>query len=185
MQLIDCLVKYTARMSASPPSPKPSPSPSGPPPAPLSPDEQRLWQSLGRLAHALPRVLEDDMSRTGLTMTEFAVLHLLGAAPDRRLRMSALADAAGLTPSRITRVVDGLGKHGLVRKERHGQDARGSEAVLTDAGLRTMEAAQPAHLASARRRVLDRVPAEQVPALAETLAALADSLAHGHRPHTR
>ncbi|GAA2282036.1 MarR family transcriptional regulator [Streptomyces ruber] len=144
-------------------------------PAPLTPDESLLWQSLGRLVHSLPRVLEEDMARTSVTMTEFAVLLLLSEAPGRRLRMSALATAAGLTPSRITRVVDALSGHGLVRKQRHGQDARGSEAVLTDAGLTAMQAAQPTHLASARRRVLDRIPADLVPDLAKALAALTDT----------
>lgn len=100
------------------------------------------------------------MSRTGVTMTEFAVLLLLSEAPDRRMRMSALAAASGVTPPRVTRIIDGLSRHDLVRKERHGQDARGSEAVLTDAGLRAMHAAQPSHLASARRRVLDHIPAD-------------------------
>ena len=145
--------------------------------APLSSDENRLWQSLGRLVHSLPRALEDDMSRTGVTMTEFAVLLLLSEAPGRRLRMSALASRAGLTASRITRVVDGLGKHGLVQKERHGEDARGNDAILTDEGLRVMRAAQPAHLASARKRVLDKIPPELLPELARTIAALADELA--------
>jgi DNA-binding MarR family transcriptional regulator len=149
--------------------------------APLSPDELRLWQSLGRLVHALPRVLEEDMSRTGVTMTEFAALLLLSEAPDQRMRMSALADAAGLTRSRITRVVDGLGKHGLVRKERHGQDARGTEAVLTEAGLRAMRSAQPAHLTSARTRVLDQIPPDLLSPLAQTLTALAENLSPQHR----
>ncbi|KUM96381.1 hypothetical protein AQI95_42610 [Streptomyces yokosukanensis] len=145
-------------------------------PAPLNQDELRLWQSLGRLVHSLPRALEEDMSRTGVTMTEFAVLLLLSEAPDRRMRMSALATAAGLTPSRITRVVNGLSNHDLVRKERHGEDARGNEAVLTDAGLRTMQAAQPAHLASARRRVLDQVPEDLLPDFAHAVTRLADAL---------
>jgi DNA-binding MarR family transcriptional regulator len=144
--------------------------------APLSPDELRLWRSLGRLVHALPRALEDDMSRTGVTMTEFAVLLLLSEATDRRMRMSALAAAAGLTPSRITRVVDGLSKHGMVRKERHGLDGRGSDAILTDTGLGALQAAQPAHLASARRRVLDQIPSALLPDLARTISNLADAL---------
>ena len=146
------------------------------PAAPLSPDELLLWQSLGRLVHALPRALEDDMSRTGVTMTEFAVLLILSQAPERRMRMAALAAAAGVTPPRITRLVDDLAKHDLVRKERHSRDNRGNEAVLTDAGLRTMLHAQPAHLASARRRVVDRIPGALLPELARSLAALADSL---------
>src|SRR3954466_2470113 len=89
------------------------------PAAPLSPDELLLWQSLGRLVHALPRALEDDMSRTGVTMTEFAVLLILSRAPERRMRMAALAAAVGVTPPRITRVVDDLARHDLVGKERH------------------------------------------------------------------
>ncbi|WP_229905115.1 MarR family winged helix-turn-helix transcriptional regulator [Lentzea cavernae] len=145
--------------------------------SPMSSAETELWQSLGRLVHSLPRALEDDMSRTGVTMTEFAVLLLLSEAPGRRLRMSALAAQAGLTASRITRVVDGLGKHGLVQKERHGEDARGNDAILTDEGLEVMRAAQPAHLASARKRVLDSIPAELLPDLARTITALADALA--------
>ncbi|MEV6171522.1 MarR family winged helix-turn-helix transcriptional regulator [Streptomyces sp. NPDC051954] len=141
---------------------------------PLTADELLLWQSLGRLVHSLPRALEQDMARTGVTMTEFAVLLLLSEAPDRRMRMSALAAASGVTPPRITRIIEGLSRHDLVRKERHGMDARGSEAVLTDAGLQAMHAAQPAHLASARRRVLDHIPADLLPGIAEILATLAE-----------
>ncbi|MFJ2173576.1 MarR family winged helix-turn-helix transcriptional regulator [Streptomyces sp. NPDC101062] len=145
-----------------------------PAPEPLTADELLLWQSLGRLVHSLPRALEEDMARTGVTMTEFAVLLLLSEASDRRMRMSALAVSSGLTPSRITRIIDGLSRHDMVRKERHSLDARGSEAVLTDTGLHAMRAAQPAHLASARRRVLDHIPADLLPGIAETLAELAD-----------
>ena len=141
---------------------------------PLTADELLLWQSLGRLVHSLPRALEQDMARTGVTMTEFAVLLLLSEAPGHRMRMSALAAASGVTPPRITRIIDGLARHDLVRKERHSLDARGSEAVLTDAGLQAMQAAQPAHLASARRQVLDHIPADLLPGIAETLAKIAE-----------
>ncbi|MFI1408543.1 MarR family winged helix-turn-helix transcriptional regulator [Streptomyces sp. NPDC020707] len=149
--------------------------------APLTPDELLLWQSLGRLVHSLPRALEEDMTRAGVTMTEFAALLILSEAPDHRMRMSALAGASGLTPSRITRVIDGLSKHGLVRKERHGQDGRGSEAVLTEAGLRALRSAQPAHLASARSRVLDQIPPDLLAPLAQTIAAVAESLSPKQR----
>ncbi|WP_051745664.1 MarR family winged helix-turn-helix transcriptional regulator [Streptomyces yerevanensis] len=145
-------------------------------PAALTPDELLLWRSLGRLVHALPRALEEDMARTGVTMTEFAVLLLLSEAPDRRMRMSALAAAAGLTPSRITRVVDGLAHHGMVRKERHDNDRRGNHAVLTDTGLHAMRSAQATHLASARRRVLDHIPEHLVPDLAQALAGTTEAL---------
>ncbi|KAF3470013.1 MarR family transcriptional regulator [Streptomyces sp. Tu 3180] len=141
----------------------------------LTGDELLLWQSLGRLVHSLPRLLEEDMSRTSVTMTEFAVLLLLSETPEHRMRMSALAAASGLTPSRITRIVEGLARHGMVRKERHGRDARGSEAVLTEPGLRALRAAQPTHLASARQRVLDHIPADILPGMAAALARLAET----------
>ncbi|HEX6344521.1 MarR family winged helix-turn-helix transcriptional regulator [Umezawaea sp.] len=143
---------------------------------PLAADEMLLWATLGRLVHALPRVLEDDMGRaTGLSMTDFATLLTLDRAPDRRLRMSELATAIGLTPSRVTRVVDALRAHGLVDKERHGADARGNVAVLTEAGRARLASAAPAHLAIARRRVLDHVPPDLVPVVAKLLVVITDA----------
>ncbi len=142
----------------------------------LKAEEMLLWSSLGRLVHALPRALEDDMTRaTGLSMTDFAALLTLSEAPDHRLRMSELATAIGLTPSRITRVVDALRAHGLVDKERHGADARGNLAVLTDAGHDRLKAAQPAHLRIARRRVLEHVPADLVSVVAQALKTITDA----------
>ncbi|MEE1798959.1 hypothetical protein PUR57_09785 [Streptomyces sp. JV176] len=105
-----------------------------------------------------------------------AATHRVGAGVDAQ----QVGAVGGLTPSRITRItritriIDGLSRHDMVRKVRHSLDARGSEAVLTDTGLHAMRAAQPAHLASARRRVLDHIPADLLPGIAETLAELAD-----------
>ncbi|WP_019060295.1 hypothetical protein [Streptomyces prunicolor] len=44
-----------------------------------------------------------------------------------------------------------------------------------------MHAAQPSHLASARRRVLDHIPADLLPAIAATLAELAELTEGGRR----
>ncbi|MEU1625356.1 MarR family winged helix-turn-helix transcriptional regulator [Streptomyces sp. NPDC020096] len=143
----------------------------------LTAHEQQLWRELGRLTHALPRLLEDDMNRaTGLTMTDFAVLLMLGEAPGQRMRMAELAAKVGLTPSRITRVVDGLCTRALATKERDPADARGNVAALTATGLTALHAAEPHHLASARRRVLDHVPADAVPALADALHRITTAL---------
>lgn len=144
---------------------------------PLSAEEDRLWRSLGRIALAMPRALDDDMVKaTGLSMTDYAVLIHLAEAPGYRLRMTEIAEATGLSASRITRVVDDLIKRGLVAKERHAADARGTDAVLTEDGLRRQQAASGQHLASARRRVMDLIPPEDVPAVAEALRAIADDV---------
>ncbi|MTD55801.1 MarR family winged helix-turn-helix transcriptional regulator [Amycolatopsis pithecellobii] len=143
---------------------------------PLTPDEALLMETLGRLVHALPRVLEDDMIRAnGVSMTEFAALATLCRAPGQQLRMSELAAATGLTPSRITRVVDTLRAHGLVTKERHDTDARGTIAVLTAAGRERFKTADPAYLAIARRRILDHIPADALPVVADVLRDLTEA----------
>lgn len=139
----------------------------------LTEDEMLLWQSLGRLAHALPRVLEDDMTRaTGLSMTEFAVLLSLSQTAEHQLRMAQLATATGLTPSSITRIVDRLVGLGLVDKKRFGSDARGAVATMTDVGQERFDAARPSHTAIAQRRVLDHVAPELVAVVAEVLDQL-------------
>ncbi|WP_199443166.1 MarR family winged helix-turn-helix transcriptional regulator [Umezawaea beigongshangensis] len=143
----------------------------------LTAHEQQLWRELGRLVHALPRVLEDDMTKTaGVTMTDFAVLLVLSEAPRQRMRMAELATATGLTASRMTRVVNGLRARSLVDKERDRSDARGNVAVLTGEGLARMRAAEPQHLTSAHRRVLDHVPAEAIPVLADALRRITATL---------
>jgi DNA-binding MarR family transcriptional regulator len=144
-------------------------------PTPLSPDEDLLWRSMGRIAHAMPRALDDDMVKsTGLSMTNYGVLLMLSEAPGRRLRMTELATSIALSASRITRVVDDLAARGLVIKERHGADARGMDAVLTAEGLRRQQEAAPQHLACARRRVLDLLAPEDVPLVADLLRRVAD-----------
>ncbi|WP_033341329.1 MarR family winged helix-turn-helix transcriptional regulator [Catenuloplanes japonicus] len=143
----------------------------------LAADEDALWRALAHVVHQLPRVLDDDMSRAeGLSMTEFAILLSLSEAPDQQLRMVELSAATALSPSRVTRVVADLARLGLVRRTRHATDARGSVAVLTDVGAKKVEDAQPGHVASARRRVLDHIPAADRPAVSRALRAIAAGL---------
>jgi DNA-binding MarR family transcriptional regulator len=149
----------------------------------LTHDERLLWSSLGRLVHTLPRALESDMTRAaGISMTEFAALLALAEAPDRRLRMSALAAAIGVTAPRMTRVVDVLADEGLIERTVDSSDARGSLAVLTDRGVERVRTAGPHHVACARRRVLDHIPVELVPGLAAALEQIvAETAGPRHR----
>ncbi|ROQ60250.1 MarR family transcriptional regulator [Streptomyces sp. 840.1] len=143
----------------------------------LSAQEERAWRELGRLVHCLPRLLEEDMQRVGLvTPTEFSVLSILGEAEGHRLRMAEIAARAGLTASRITRLVAALGARSLVAKERDGADGRGTVAVLTRQGLAELDQARPHHFGSARRHFLDHVPESSLPGLTDALTAVTDAL---------
>ena len=69
--------------------------------------------------------------------------------------MADLANAAALSASRMTRLVDDLRGRGLVSKRTSAEDARGNVAKLTPAGLTKLRKAWPVHLASVGERVLD------------------------------
>ncbi|WP_103339035.1 MarR family winged helix-turn-helix transcriptional regulator [Amycolatopsis sp. CA-126428] len=143
----------------------------------LDADETAFWRPLMRIMTALPRALEDQfLPETGLAITDYGVLVALSEAPDRLLRISALAATTGLSLSRISRVVDDLTRRGLVEKRRCAEDGRASNAVLTEAGLARLEAAYPGHLARVRASVFDHLSAEDIRAAGPVLARLAAAL---------
>ena len=106
-------------------------------------------------------------------MGEYFVLMNLSEAREWSLRMSELASRGGLSPSRITRLVDSLVADGLVCRSRSDTDGRVQIAVLTDDGFARLEAAYPAHLASVRRNVVDHLGELDLEALARAAAAFA------------
>ncbi|MGC4746049.1 MarR family winged helix-turn-helix transcriptional regulator [Micromonospora sp. DT201] len=70
------------------------------------------------------------------------------------MRMNELASACYLSLSGMTRTIIRLETQGLVKRERCEEDARGWNAVLTDAGFARLEESWPSHLAAIRRRFL-------------------------------
>ncbi|MEU8179359.1 MarR family winged helix-turn-helix transcriptional regulator [Micromonospora sp. NPDC049047] len=130
-------------------------SPAAEPPQPLNPDEEALVRALGQVMHVLPRAIDADMvGDRQLPLTEYTALMNLSEAPGRRMRMNELAAACYLSLSGMTRTIIRLETQGLVRRERCAQDARGWNAVLTEAGFARLEEAWPSHLNSVRRRFL-------------------------------
>ena len=128
-----------------------------------------------RLNGALPRLLDDDLvHKAGLTLSEFAVLLVLSEAGEDGQRMSDLATAGGLSPSRVTRVVAELERRGLVAKSRSESDARGNVAVATAAGQVLLRSSYPLQVARAREILFDHLSAEDTAVLASTLERLLD-----------
>jgi DNA-binding MarR family transcriptional regulator len=102
-----------------------------------------FFEAHAGLAATLERRLETEC---GLSIQWFEVLLRLARSPGQRLRMQELVAQVTLTPSGLTRVVDRLDESGLVRREACASDRRGSYAVLTAKGKRTIETAVPIHL---------------------------------------
>ena len=141
---------------------------------PLNTDEEALLRELGRVMIVLPRVIDADMMRERhLLLSEYTTLMHLSEAPHRLMRMSELAAVCNLSLSGMTRIVTRLEKQGLIERVRCDADARGWNAVLTDAGLARLEQAWPAHLASARRHVFDHLEGAELTQLVRALRRIA------------
>lgn len=80
----------------------------------------------------------------------YDVLWALERAPERRLRMSELADHVVLSRSNLTRLVDRLEEAGLVARERSEQDRRGAYAVVTPEGRELRRRMWPTYEAGIR-----------------------------------
>jgi DNA-binding MarR family transcriptional regulator len=141
---------------------------------PLSPSEEELWRALMRIVKVLPRNLDTDLIRgAGLSASEYTTIMILSEAPNRELRMTDLANATGLSASRMTRLVDDLQSRGWVTKVASSSDARGNVARLTPRGMAKLKSAWPVHLASVRSRFLDHLEDSSVSHLADGLSAVA------------
>jgi DNA-binding MarR family transcriptional regulator len=143
------------------------------PPEPLTSEEEAVMRALGRLMLVLPRVLDADLERgERMSLSEYSALRHLSEADGRRLRMSDLAARCDMSLSGMTRLAGKLESLGFLERMRCERDARGLEAVLTDAGLERLRAAWPTHLASVRRRVFDHLEDLDLGKLAKALDAI-------------
>ncbi|MCT9932160.1 MarR family transcriptional regulator [Planotetraspora sp. A-T 1434] len=141
---------------------------------PLTPDEDALVHALPRVMYALPRAIDADMVREQqLPLIEWTALMRLSEAPQRRMRMGELAVACELSLSGMTRIVTRLEGQGLIERVRCDDDARGWNAVLTDAGLDRLERAWPSNLASVRRHFLDHLQGIDLARLARAIQNIA------------
>ena len=139
----------------------------------LTSAEQLAWRGFLRAHATVVRALEADLqAEHELPLASYDVLVQLSESPDRRLRMTELADRVLLSRSGLTRLADRLEREGLLTREPCPSDARGTLAVLTDAGLDRLRDAWPTHLRGVREQVLDRLTPEEVEQLAVLMGKL-------------
>ncbi len=156
----------------------------------LDADEQRAWRAYLSATQLLTAQLDRELQRdSGIPHAYYEILVRLSEAPGRVLRMSELAHAAESSRSRLSHAVARLEEAGWVRRESCPTDRRGSFARLTDAGFAALEAAAPAHVASVRRHLVDRLSRAQLEQLREICEAVvaglrADAEGASHRPRT-
>jgi DNA-binding MarR family transcriptional regulator len=133
----------------------------------------QAWAQLLRAHSALTRRFSTELlTMHGLTLSGYEVLLHLAHTPDQRLRRVDLAERVLLTPSGITRLLDGLERAGYVRRATSDQDARVSYAVLTDEGYEKLRSAAPAHVGSIREIFGEHFSSDELETLRELLGRL-------------
>jgi DNA-binding MarR family transcriptional regulator len=146
----------------------------------LTQTELRAWQALLHAHHDVVGKLDNDLrERHGLTFGTYDVLLRLARAREGALRMTELAERVLMSPSGLTRMVDGLVERGLVARERFAADGRVTMARLTPAGRSLLRRAARTHLAGIRRYLTGLLTAAQLRSLADIL----ETVSGPHRPH--
>jgi DNA-binding MarR family transcriptional regulator len=139
--------------------------------------ELDAWRSFLRAHAKVTRVLDAELAaECDLPLGSYEVLLHLNEAPDRRLRMTDLADRVVLSRSGLTRLVDRLERDALIRRESCPSDARGTNAVLTDAGYERLRAAAPVHLRGVREHLLDLLTEDELAVVAAAFGRVAGPL---------
>lgn len=132
----------------------------------LNTTEMAAWRAFIESHGDLITAIENDLAPSGLTLGDYQVLVYLTEADDEQMRMCDLADMLQLSPSGLTRRLDGLVKSGWVERRSSEIDRRVMLAALTVAGREQLAAAAPGHVASVRVRMVDVLDADDHRAVA-------------------
>ncbi|MFC8501152.1 MarR family winged helix-turn-helix transcriptional regulator [Pedococcus sp. NPDC057267] len=129
----------------------------------LDPQERAAWLRLAAVLELLPAALDAQLRRdAGVSHFDYFVLAMLSEAPERTLRMTALAQRTSASLPRLSHVVHKLEKRGLVERFPCPEDRRATNARLTGVGWDLVVEAAPDHVATVRRLVIDALTPAQV-----------------------
>jgi DNA-binding MarR family transcriptional regulator len=133
----------------------------------------RAWARLLR-AYALTtrRLSAQLQAEHGLTINDYEALLQLSRSEGGRMKRVELARGLLLTPSGVTRLLEGLERAGLVERATCPTDLRVAYAQLTDEGRERVAAASCAHVGSVRALFGEHLSANQIDELADLLGRL-------------
>jgi DNA-binding MarR family transcriptional regulator len=136
--------------------------------------ESDAWIGLLEVSKRMTRELDGELDAAyGIGLSSLELLGRLSAADEQRLNLSALADAAHLSLSRVSRIVDALEERGLVQRHQCPSDARSVEALLMPSGLELTRRAQATHFAAVQERFFAQLAPEEIATLGAVFARLA------------
>lgn len=143
----------------------------------LSEEEMAAWLPMIKLAMQLPARLDTQLrADSGITHYEFMVLSQLSQAEGWKMGLSALAEAANSSPSRLSHVLTKVGERGWLVRHSTGRSAY---AELTEEGFAALDAAARGHVEEVRRLVFDHLSSRDVAALARILPKISRYCSEG------
>ncbi len=148
----------------------------------LTASEMRAWRAYAETTDHLRAALEADLTPHGLSLGDYQVLVILSEATDGALRMCDLSEKLGLSPSGLTRRLDGLVELGYVLRSQCSSDRRVMFASITPTGLEALESAVSDHVLSVRRHLIDQLTPEQIVTLGDIFITVGSVL--GRQPST-
>jgi DNA-binding MarR family transcriptional regulator len=143
----------------------------------LTDSEQRTWRAFVDMNRYVMAAIDSQLQQdSDMPSAYYGILVALSEAPQRRMRMSALACSVDGSQSRLSHAVNRLEQRGWVRRERCPSDGRGWFAVLTDDGMTALESAAPGHVDCVRRTVFDVLSDDEQEDLYQVASVLAQHL---------
>jgi DNA-binding MarR family transcriptional regulator len=128
--------------------------------------EARAWRGYRRMHLLLDAQIARDLAQdAGLSAPDYDVLSTLSETEGHRWRLSELGARLLWSKSRLSHHITRMEQRGLVMREDCASDARGAFVVLTEGGLRAIEAAAPGHVESVRQHFIDLLSEDQIAAL--------------------
>lgn len=146
----------------------------------LEEDQLAAWRAFVNAHAAVIKRIEADLSdQRREPLTTYDVLVALYQSPDKKLRMSDLANKVVLTRSGLTRVIERLEREGLVERERTEEDRRGAFAVLTREGKREFLRTWPVYAEGIYNYFVSVLDEEERKAVEKAMTKISEALKKG------
>jgi len=136
-------------------------------------EQAMAWEGLLEVARRLRRGAEEALLEDfELSISMLGITGRLSLAPARTLRQTALAEAMGLSLSRVSRVIDLLEERGLLERQACPGDARATNVKLTRRGAALTARAQRSLFGYVQGRFFEQLEPSEVQTLAAVFARI-------------
>ena len=138
-----------------------------------TPAAVRAWTRILRTHLTAKRLVSAELqAEHGLTVNDYEALLVLSRSEDGYMKRVDLARTLMLTPSGVTRLLEGLEEAGLVEAMPCPSDKRVTYASITDAGREKAQAASSVHNGSVRSLLEEHLTQKEIDTVVSILGKL-------------